>query len=78
MFHMRIDRPLLRYSHATLKEQRTVRVTLTHLPTGRQFHYKNRKAAFAGLRAMTEALAAGTLTILPPEPADAEPVAAAA
>jgi len=68
MFYMVIERPLLRYSHPTLRERRTVRVTVTHLPTGRRFVYNTRKAALAALRAMQEAIAA----------ADAEPVAVAA
>jgi len=78
MFYMVIERPLLRYSHPTLRERRTVRVTVTHLPTGRRFVYNTRKAALAALRAMQEAIAAGTLVVLPCEPADAEPVAVAA
>jgi hypothetical protein len=78
MFHLLIERPLLRYSHATLRERRTVRCTLTHLPTGRQWFYATRKAAMAARSALTAAVAAGTLSILPPEPLDAEPVAAAA
>jgi hypothetical protein len=78
MFYMVIERPLLRYSHPTLCERRTVRVTVTHLPTGRRFVYNTRKAGFAALRAMQEAIAAGTLVVLPCEPADAEPVAVAA
>ena len=78
MFYMVIERPLLRYSHPTLRERRTVRVTVTHLPTGRRFVYNTRKAGFAALRAMQEAIAAGTLVVLPCEPADAEPVAVAA
>jgi hypothetical protein len=78
MFYVSIERPLHRYSHATLKERRTVRVTLTHLPTGRRFVYKTKREGFAALRAMQAAMAAGTLTITPPEPADAEPVEVAA
>jgi hypothetical protein len=78
MFHLLVERPLLRYSYATLRERRTVRCTLTHLPTGRRWYYATRKAAMAARSAMTAAVAAGTLSILPSEPLDAEPVAAAA
>jgi len=78
MFHLLVERPLLRYSHPTLRERRTLRCTLTHLPTGRRWVYATRKAAMAARSALTAAVAAGTLSILPPEPLDAEPVAAAA
>ena len=76
MFHLLVERPLLRYSHATLRERRTVRCTLTHIPTGRRWYFATRKAALAARSAMTEAVAAGTLSILPTVPLDAVPVAA--
>ena len=60
MFHLLIERPLLRHSHPTLRERRTVRCTLTHLPTGRQWFYATRKAALAARAALTAAVAAGT------------------
>mgnify|MGYP006267334597 CR=1 FL=1 len=68
MFHMLIERPLLRYSHASLRERRTVRVTLTHIPTGRRWYFATRKAALAARSAMTAAVEAGTLSILPAVP----------
>ena len=78
MFHLAISRPLLRYSHATLREQRTLRCVLTHLPTNRTWMFNSRRSAIAAMSAMTAALAEGNLSILPAVPHDAEQLAEAA
>ena len=46
------------------------RAVVTHLPTGRRWAFKSKRAGIAAWRAMGASVKAGELTILPPEPAD--------
>jgi len=71
MFHLYIYYPNLRYSMPRGRDLRKAAV-LTHLPTGRRWHFPSKRAGLAAMAAYTAMVREGQLSILPV----AEPVAA--
>ena len=47
-----------------------LRAVVTHLPTGRRWHFKSRRAGMMAQRTLAAAVASGELSILPTQPID--------
>jgi len=75
MFHLSIFYPFPSAAGARGRIRWSV---LTHIPTGRRWHFRSKRAGMVAQRTLAAAVAEGRLSILPRVPDDAPEAVAAA